>query len=147
MNLTNKEYEKLNKKSSKPTKHVGTLTGAFLIGGGICSLGELLAHVYIKSGMIIQDAYMLVSITLIFISSLLTGLKLYDSIAKYAGAGSLVPITGFANAVVSPALEFKSEGYIMGIGGKMFTIVGPVIVYGISVSVLYGLILFIFQSI
>ncbi len=147
LNLTNKEYEELNKKSSKSTKHVGTLTGAFLIGGGICSLGELLAHLYIKSGMIIQDAYMLVSITLIFISSLLTGLKLYDSIAKYAGAGSLVPITGFANAIVSPALEFKSEGYIMGIGGKMFTIAGPVIVYGISVSVLYGIILFIFQSI
>ncbi|MDK2802147.1 MAG: stage V sporulation protein AC [Oscillospiraceae bacterium] len=147
MNLTNKEYEELNKKASKPTKHFGTLTGAFLIGGGICSLGELLAHVYMNYGMVMKDAYMLVSITLIFISSLLTGLKLYDSIAKYAGAGSLVPITGFANAIVSPALEYKSEGYIMGIGGKMFTIAGPVIVYGISVSVLYGLILFIFQSI
>lgn len=132
------------KKASPSTNSLRNFSCAFLIGGAICCLGELLLNSYTALGMSTQDAGAVTSVTLIFLSALFTGLNLYDKLAKFGGAGTLVPITGFANAVVSPALEYKCEGYIMGIGAKLFSIAGPVIVYGCAASVLYGVILFLF---
>ena len=116
---------------------------AFLIGGGICTLGQVFINCYTTFGLEKQDASTLASMTLVVLSALLTGLSLYDNIAKHAGAGTLVPITGFANSIAAPAVEFKTEGMVLGVGGKMFQIAGPVIVYGVSASVLYGLIYWI----
>lgn len=143
--MTNTEYDELTKKHSPNTKLYLTLPKAFVIGGLICCLGQALFNLYTYLGMTEMNARSVTSITLIFFSALLTGLKLYDKIAKHGGAGTLVPITGFANSVVSPALEFKTEGFILGTAAKMFIIAGPVIVYGIVTSVLYGIILYIFQ--
>lgn len=145
MKMTNTEYDKLTKKYSPNTKLYLTLPKAFVIGGLICCLGQALFNLYSYLGMTEMNARAVTSITLIFLSALFTGLKLYDKIAKHGGAGTLVPITGFANSVVSPALEFKTEGFILGTAAKMFIIAGPVIVYGIAASVLYGIILYIFQ--
>lgn len=118
---------------------------AFWTGGFICIIGQALTDTYQFLGMNLKDARCLTSISLIFLSALFTALSWYDNIAKFAGAGTLVPITGFANAVVSPAMEFRSEGYIGGLAAKMFVIAGPVIVYGIVTSIIYGLVLFVFQ--
>ncbi len=118
---------------------------AFCVGGIICTIGQGLLNMYKAFGLTTVDASASVSITLIFVGALLTGLKVYDNIAKHAGAGSLVPITGFANSIVAPALEFKSEGFVLGMSAKMFTIAGPVLVFGISSSIVYGLILWIFR--
>lgn len=118
---------------------------AFLIGGLICTIGQALIALYQYIGLEQQDARTAVSVTLVGLGALLTALKVYDNIAKVGGAGTLVPITGFSNAIVSPAIEFKSEGFIMGIGAKMFVIAGPVLVYGITASILYGIILFAFH--
>jgi len=147
MKITNSEYNKMLKAASPRTKLHKTLPKAFLFGGLICVIGEAFLHLYINNGASVETAAALTSITLIGLAALLTGFKVYDKIAKHAGAGSIVPITGFANAVVAPALEFKTEGFILGIGAKMFIIAGPVIVYGIAASVLYGLIYFIFGAI
>jgi stage V sporulation protein AC len=116
---------------------------AFLVGGLICTLGQLAINGYTALGLEKKDASTAASMTLVVLSALLTGLSLYDNIAKHAGAGTLVPITGFANSVAAPAVEFKTEGFILGVGAKMFTIAGPVIVYGVSASVVYGLIYWI----
>ena len=116
---------------------------AFLIGGLICTLGQLAMNGYSALGLDKQDAGTATAMTLIALSALLTGLSLYDNIAKHAGAGTLVPITGFANSIAAPAVEFKTEGFILGVGAKMFTIAGPVIVYGVSASVVYGFIYWI----
>ena len=113
---------------------------AFWIGGLICTVGQFLLNWYGKIGLEKDLAGTATSMTLVALSALLTGLSLYDDIAKHAGAGTLVPITGFANAVAAPAVEFKTEGFILGVGAKMFTIAGPVIVYGVSASVVYGII-------
>lgn len=145
MKMTNAEYDKLTKKHSPNTKLYLTLPKAFVIGGLICCLGQALFNLYTYLGMTELNARSVTSITLIFLSALLTGLKVYDKIAKHGGAGTLVPITGFANSVVAPALEFKTEGFILGTAAKMFIIAGPVIVYGILTSVVYGIILYIFQ--
>lgn len=119
---------------------------AFLSGGTICLLGQILSTLYtIYCNMNVKEARTAVSVTLVGLGALLTALKVYDNIAKYAGAGTLVPITGFANSIVAPAIEFKSEGHIMGIGAKMFIIAGPVLVFGITASIVYGLILWIFK--
>ena len=119
---------------------------ACLIGGVICMIGLGINDIYTHFGNLGKEAAAsATSITLIFIGALLTGLNVYDKIAKFAGAGTIVPITGFANAIVSPAMEFKSEGYVLGMAAKMFTIAGPVLVFGISISVLSGLILWIFR--
>ena len=142
--MTPQEYEKLNQKESPNSKSGKNITMAFLIGGVICLLGEFLLNSYAMLGFDETQAGAMTSITLVFLSALLTGLKLYDKIAKVGGAGTLVPITGFANAVVSPALEFKAEGYVLGLGAKMFIIAGPVIVYGTLASVAYGVILYLF---
>ena len=120
---------------------------AFVIGGLICALGQFFINSYTKLGLSSQDASTAASMTLVALSALLTGLSLYDNIAKHAGAGTLVPITGFANAIAAPAVEFKTEGFILGVGAKMFTIAGPVIVYGVSASVVYGIIYWIWTVI
>ena len=132
------------KEASKGTKWWVTIPKAFLFGGLICVIGQSLMDMYLYLGLSKDNASMSVSITLIFLSALLTGLGWYDRIAKHAGAGTLVPITGFANSVAAPALEFKTEGYILGLGAKIFIISGPVILYGTLASVLYGLIYYLF---
>lgn len=141
MNMTQQEYDGLVKQASPNSKSYKTIPCAFLVGGLICVIGQLLMALYESLGMQMGDAAALVSVTLIALSALLTGLNVYDNLAKIGGAGTLVPITGFANAVVSPALEFKAEGFVLGLGAKMFIIAGPVIVYGILASVIYGAIL------
>lgn len=143
MNISNSEYGELAKKRSPASAMYKTIPMAFLIGGGICTIGEALLNLYGALGLSQDDAGALTSMSLIFLSVLLTGFKLYDRIAQVGGAGSLVPITGFANAVSSPAVEFKSEGFVLGLGAKMFIIAGPVIVYGISASIIYGIIYYI----
>ncbi len=140
MNYTPKEYNEIAKKASPKSKSYINIPMAFLIGGAICAVGQGLVNLYKNLGLSQEISATTASVTLIFISALLTGLTVFDNIAKYAGAGTLVPITGFANAVVSPALDFKSEGLILGLGAKMFIIAGPVIVYGVLASVLYGII-------
>ena len=140
MNISNQEYGELAKRHSHPSAMYKTIPMAFVIGGGICVIGEGLLNMFHYFGFGIDEAGRWTSMTLIFLSALLTGLKLYDRIAQHAGAGTLVPITGFANSVVSPALDFKSEGFVLGLGAKMFVIAGPVIVYGITASIVYGII-------
>ncbi len=141
--MSNKEYGKLTKKLSPPSTKIKDFIWAYAVGGFICVMGQLFIELYEYLGLSEKTVKMLVPVTLIFIAGLLTGLKLFDKIAKRAGAGTLVPITGFANAVVSPAIEFKSEGFILGVGAKMFTIAGPVIVYGTVASVVYGIVYWI----
>ncbi|MBE6798064.1 MAG: stage V sporulation protein AC [Ruminococcaceae bacterium] len=127
-------------KASPPSPKLKNFFFAYLIGGLICMLGQLLTELYGSLNLEPQTARMLVPITLIVIAALLTGFKIFDNIAKVAGAGTLVPITGFSNAITSPAIEFKSEGFVLGVGAKMFSIAGPVILYGVVASVVYGII-------
>ena len=141
--MTEKEYARLVKEMSPKSPIWRDCLNAFWIGGLICTLGQLIMNGYMALGIDKEAAGTAMSMTLVALSALLTGLSLYDDIAKHAGAGTLVPITGFANAVAAPALEFKTEGVILGVGAKMFTIAGPVIVYGVSASVVYGLIYWI----
>ena len=141
--MTNEEYAKLVKDISPKSPIVKNCIWAFLVGGTICCLGQLMKTGYQALGLDEESAGTAVSMSLVFLSALLTGLSVYDDIAKRAGAGTLVPITGFANAVAAPAIEFKTEGFVLGVGAKMFTIAGPVIVYGVSASVVYGLIYWI----
>lgn len=144
MDMTNKEYGEYVNGKSKPSPILKNLIWAFVIGGLICTVGQGLLNLYKKAGLTAEDAGSAVSMTLIFAAALLTGLGLFDKLAKRAGAGTLVPITGFAKAMVSPALEFKSEGFITGTGAKLFTVAGPVLVFGISASILYGILLVLF---
>ncbi len=143
MEVSKQNYSKMVKQSSPPSPIVKDSVKAFLIGGGICTLGQLLQELYLKTALSEESAKTLVSVTLIFMAAVLTALGIFDKAAKHAGAGTLVPITGFANAVVSPAIEYKAEGFVLGVGAKMFTIAGPVIVYGVSASVIYGIIYWI----
>lgn len=145
MKLTNTEYDRLTKQCSPNTKMYKTLPMAFVIGGLICCVGQAFLNLYTYWGLNMTEAGTMTSITLVFLSALFTGIGLYDKLAKVGGAGTLVPITGFANAVVSPALEFKTEGYVLGVGAKMFIIAGPVIVYGLAASVVYGVILYLMR--
>ena len=115
-------------------------------GGLICTIGQIIANICTQKGFDMQTSGTIVSIILIGISAFLTGLNVFNKIGKFAGAGSLIPITGFANSIVSPAMEYKSEGYVMGVGGKMFTVAGPVLVFGISTSILVGLVYLIFNT-
>ena len=138
MKMTKGDYAQYVKKMTPASKTAGSCLRAFAIGGLICCLGQGLMDTYTALGVGQDTAATAVSVTLIFLGALLTGLGVYDKIAKVAGAGTLVPITGFANAMVSPALEFKTEGYVTGTAAKMFTISGPVIVFGTVASSLYG---------
>lgn len=144
MKWTPETYAQLMQSRIPPSPLWKDMLFAFIIGGGICTLGQVILNGYLALGLDEKQAGTALSITLIFLSALLTGLGLYDKLAKYAGAGTLVPITGFANSIVAPAMEFKSEGLIMGTAVKMFTIAGPVLVYGITASVFYGLLLYFF---
>ena len=145
--MNNNEYSSLTKKMSPPSPKIKDFIWAYCVGGFICVIGQLFTELYKSFEWDEKVVKMAVPVTLIFIAALLTGLKIFDKIAKKAGAGTLVPITGFANAVVSPAIEFKSEGFVLGVGAKMFTIAGPVIVYGTVASVVYGVIYWIIKII
>ena len=140
MKITNKEYEEMTKKASPKSKVLKDCTWEFFVGGGICLVGEILRKVYLLYGFTLSDAAALASITLVGASAIATSFGWYQKLATHAGAGTLVPITGFANAVVSPAIEFKCEGFITGTGAKMFIIAGPVIVWGMTASILWGII-------
>ena len=141
--MTEKEYGKLIKDMAPKSPMGKDCFHAFWIGGLICALGQAIQNGFAALGLDKTAAGTATSMTLVALSALLTGLSLYDNIAKHAGAGTLVPITGFANAIAAPAIEFKTEGFILGVGAKIFTIAGPVIVYGVSASVIYGLIYWI----
>lgn len=138
-----REYDAMVQKASPRSPVLKNCLFAFLFGGAICTLGQGLADLFMLLGFTLQDARTFVSISLIFLSAALTAFGVYDNIAKYAGAGTLVPITGFANSMVSPALEFKSEGFVTGLGSKMFVVSGPVLVFGLSASVFYGVVLYV----
>ena len=144
MDMTNQEYSRYVEQKAKPSPIWKNLTWAFCTGGLICTGGQALLNLYRGCGLSEGDAGTAVSVTIIFLAALFTGLGWFDRLAKHAGAGTLVPITGFANAVVAPALEFRSEGLVMGEGARMFAIAGPVLAYGISAAVLYGLVLCLF---
>ena len=141
--MTEKQYQKLVDDMSPKSPMGKDCLNAFWIGGLICVIGQIIMNCYGSLGLSKDAAGTATSITLVTLSALLTGLSLYDNIAKHAGAGTLVPITGFANAIAAPAVEFKTEGFILGVGAKMFTIAGPVIVYGVSASIIYGFIYWI----
>lgn len=141
--MNNKEYKKYVKKRATKSKLFSDSVKAFLTGGFICLIGQILFRLYTPLALGVKNTSGLVSVTLIFIAILLTGLDMFDKIAKFAGAGTLVPITGFANAIASPAIDTKAEGFVLGVGAKIFTIAGPVILYGTVASVVYGLILYI----
>ena len=144
MNMSKKEYNRYVARLAQKSPLGKDLLRSFLVGGLICVIGQLILNGFTALDLSEQDAAAATSASLVFLSAVLTGLSVYDDIAKFAGAGTLVPITGFANAVVSPAIEFKAEGFVTGMAAKMFIIAGPVIVYGTVASVLYGLILVIF---
>ena len=147
MKVTKQEYSQMTKKASPNSKLCLNCLKAFLIGGIICTIGQGLIDLYSKVlGMSLTDARTLTSVSLVFLGGLFTSLGIYDNIAKHGGAGTLVPITGFANSIVSPAIEFKSEGFILGLGAKMFVIAGPVLVYGITASVIYGIIYWVLKN-
>ena len=145
--MTEKEYAKLVKDMMPKSPVWKDCLNAFWIGGLICAIGQAIMNGYLALGLEKEAAGAAMSMTLVAISALLTGLSLYDNIAKYAGAGTLVPITGFANAIVAPAIEFKTEGFVLGIGARMFTIAGPVIVYGVSASVVYGFLYWLWTTV
>ena len=138
-----KKYSEMTKKASPPSPKIKDFIWAYIVGGAICVIGQLLTMFYTAIDLPEKSVKMAVPVSLIFIAALLTGFGIFDKIARRAGAGTLVPITGFANAVVSPAIEFKNEGFVLGVGAKMFTIAGPVIVYGTVASVVYGIIYWI----
>ena len=142
-NMTDKEYQNYVDKKTPNSPLLKDVLLAYFFGGLICTIGQLIFNSYEMAGFNQDQCSMGTSVTLILLSALLTGFGLYERIAKHAGAGTIVPITGFANAVVSPAMEFKSEGLVLGLAVKMFTVAGPVIVYGITASVLAGIIYFV----
>jgi len=146
MDMSPENYQDYVQGRMKKSPLVKDVALAFLIGGVICVIGQLIQNGWSAAGLNKEDAGTATSCTLVFLSALLTGLNLYNKIARFGGAGTLVPITGFANAVVSPAIDFKSENWVNGVGAKMFTIAGPVIVYGVTASVIYGIILVLLQS-
>lgn len=146
MNITTKEYLDLVEKRSPKSNTVKNAAMSFVVGGSICAAGEIGAQIFVGNGIEKSDAYGYVSMIYVLLAAILTGLNIFDKIAKFGGAGTLVPITGFSNSVVAPALEYKNEGMITGIGVKMFSIAGPVLVYGITASIVYGVIVFLMNG-
>lgn len=144
MDMSPKEYQQYVKQKAKKSPIVKNMAMAFVIGGLICVVGQAVQNGWSAAGLNQEDAGTATSCTMVFLSALLTGLNLYNKLARFGGAGTLVPITGFANAVVSPAIDFKSEGIITGMAAKMFLVAGPVIVFGTLTSVIYGVILQLF---
>ena len=147
MDMSNKDYDKFVQARAAKSPIVKNCAFAFVIGGAICVLGQAIMDGFTALGLEKTDAGTATSVCLVALSALLTGLNLYNKLGRFGGAGTLVPITGFANAVVSPAIDFKTEGFITGMAAKMFTVAGPVIVFGVSASVVYGLIYWILQII
>lgn len=145
MEISKQEYQKFVQDRAKSSPIVKNCALAFVIGGGICVLGQAVMDGWTALGLEKTDAGTATSVCLVFLSVLLTGLNLYNKLGRYGGAGTLVPITGFANAVASPAIDFKSEGFVTGMAAKMFTVAGPVIVFGTVASVIYGVILKLFR--
>lgn len=144
MDISPEEYQAYVKKRQKKSPLFKNMVCAFLVGGAICVLGQLIMNGFGALGLSTEDAGTATSVSLVFLSVLFTGLNLYNSLGRFAGAGSLVPITGFANSVASPAIDFKAEGIITGMAAKMFIIAGPVIVFGTAASVIYGIIYYLF---
>lgn len=142
---TNKNYQEYVNQKSPNSPILKNCFNSFWVGGLICTLGQFIMEICKYNGLDKTLSSTIVSISLIFLSAFLTSLNIFNKIGKFAGAGSLVPITGFANSIVSPAMEYKSEGYVMGVGAKMFTVAGPVLVYGISTSVIVGLLYLLFN--
>ena len=140
------EYQKYVDQKTPNSPILKNCFNAFLVGGTICSIGQIIFEICKTRGIEETTSYAIVSIILIFMSAFLTALNIFNKIGKFAGAGSLIPITGFANSIVSPAMEYKSEGYVMGVGAKMFTVAGPVLVYGISTSIIVGIAYLIFNG-
>lgn len=147
MDMSPKEYQQYVQQKAKKSPLVKDTVLAFLVGGAICCVGQLILNGFKALGLDTTDAGTATSVSLVFLSALLTGLNLYNKIARFGGAGTLVPITGFANAVVSPAIDFKTEGLVTGMAAKMFIVAGPVIVFGTVASVLYGIILCLIQGV
>ncbi len=147
MNISDKEYKRYAAGSAEKSPCAKNCLHAFLVGGAICTLAQGLTDLYTYLGAEPDSAKTCASVTLIFIAALLTGIGVFDDIAKWAGAGTLVPITGFANSVVSPAIDTKAEGWVLGVGAKIFTVAGPVILYGTLSSAVYGVILWICEKI
>lgn len=145
--MNNKEYNKYVEKRSERSPCLLNCIEAFLTGGIICLIGESLAQLYIQIGAENKTAYIYASISIIFITGLLTGIGVFDKIAKFGGGGALVPISGFSNAIASAAIEAKSEGFITGVASKMFTIAGPVIVYGSTASIVYGVLYWLSENV
>ena len=143
---TQKDYKHYVDKKSPNSPIIKNCINSFWVGGTICTLGQIIMDICMYAGLSKDTSSTIVSISLIFASAFLTSINVFNKIGKFEGAGSLVPITGFANSIVSPAMEYKSEGYIMGVGAKMFTVAGPVLVYGISSSIILGLLYIIFAS-
>lgn len=143
---TKQDYQDYVDKKSPNSPILKNCFNAFWTGGLICTIGQIISNICTQRGFDIQTSGTIVSIILIGISAFLTGLNIFNKIGKFAGAGSLIPITGFANSIVSPAMEYKSEGYVMGVGGKMFTVAGPVLVFGISASIIVGIVYLIFNT-
>lgn len=143
---TKKAYQEYVDKKTPNSPILKNCFNAFWVGGLICTIGQIILNICKEQGFDTQASGTIVSILLIGIAAFLTGLNLFNKIGKFAGAGSLIPITGFANSIVSPAMEYKSEGYVMGVGGKMFTVAGPVLVFGISASIIVGIIYLIFNT-
>ena len=141
-----KDYQNYVDKKSPNSPILKNCFNAFWVGGLICSIGQIIMDICKSRGLTQELSGTVVSIILIGLSAFLTGLNIFNRIGKFAGAGSLIPITGFANSIVSPAMEYKSEGYVMGVGGKMFTVAGPVLVFGISASIIVGLVYLIFNT-
>lgn len=140
VNMTNEEYSSYVDSKAKPSPIGKNLVWAFLVGGLICTIGQLITNLFLYWGFSKDDATMVCTISLIFIGAFLTAINVYSIIGKHAGAGSIIPITGFSNSVVAPAIEFKTEGYVLGLGANMFKIAGPVLVYGTTASVIAGFI-------
>ncbi len=143
MRISNNEYSKMVDKASPNSPVVKNCVKAFLFGGGICGIAQIMYFIFERAGFNKEQKMLVTQSILIVLTAILTGIGVFDNIARHAGAGTIVPITGFANSVVSPALEFKQEGMILGTGAQMFTIAGPVLVYGVSSSVIYGLIYYL----
>lgn len=143
--LTKKEYEKYVEAKSPKSRIWRNILRAFIIGGIICIIGQFITNAFKSKGFDTETTAALTTIVLVFTGILLTGLDLYDEIGRFAGAGSIVPITGFANSIASPAIEFKAEGQVLGVGAKMFIIAGPVLVYGITASVIAGIIYYLLK--
>jgi stage V sporulation protein AC len=137
--VTSEQYKTLTQQFTPKPTLVKNVVRAFVVGGIICAIGQVIINLYVTFGLVHVEASTAATATMIFIGALLTGLGIYDEIGKFAGAGSIVPITGFANSIVSPAMEYKREGYVLGVGAKLFTVAGPVLVYGISTSIVVGI--------